>query len=218
MGIQESYNTWSSTYDTDRNLTRDLDESALRDAFIGGLNSPATPDRPAGALTLEIGCGTGKNTGFLAQVSGRVLALDFSQGMLSAARKKVTAANVAFCQADLTRPWPARDASVDRIACDLVLEHIADLSQIFGEAARCLLPGGSFYVSELHPFRQYQGAKARYEDGAGRFEIQAYVHHVSDFLRAARAAGLALADLRELWHAEDENKPPRLITLLFTKA
>lgn len=77
---------------------------------------------------------------------------------------------------------------------------------------------GCRHVSELHSFRQYQGAKAGYEEGAGRFEIQAYVHHVSDFLHAARAAGLALADLRELWRLEDENKPPRLITLLFTKA
>jgi malonyl-CoA O-methyltransferase len=37
-------------------------------------------------LLIELGCGTGKNTAFYAQIAARVIALDFSIGMLANAR------------------------------------------------------------------------------------------------------------------------------------
>jgi len=67
---------------------------------------------------------------------------------------------VTFAVADLTQPWPCEDQSIDLISCNLVLEHISDLSFIFAEGLRVLRDGGRFFVSELHPFRQYQGTQA----------------------------------------------------------
>lgn len=207
MGIRQAYDRWATTYDTDLNLTRDLDGLVMRQVL-----KDLDCDR-----ALEIGCGTGKNTPFLAQISRHVLALDFSPGMLRRAREGVRLDSVTLARADLTRPWPCRDRSVDLVACDLVLEHIEDLTFVFSEAARSLVEGGRFFVCELHPYWQYQGAQATFRRGEEKIEIPAFVHHISSYLDAAHLAGLALKRLQEWWHPEDRNRQPRLVSLVFEK-
>lgn len=108
--------------------------------------------------------------------------------------------------------------SADLIVCNLVLEHIGDLSFVFAEAARVLVPGGRFFVCELHPFRQYQGAQAGFDHDQTTTEVQAFVHHLSDFIHAAEASGLVLEQFREWWHEEDQDKPPRLASFMFRKS
>src|SRR5215207_3632949 len=128
MNIQKAYDEWSDSYDADSNLTRDLDQQVTRETLSGlHFNS-----------ILEIGCGTGKNTVFLAQIGDSVHALDFSQGMIEKAREKVRAPNVRFLMADISRRWPGNDGEFDLVVCNLVLEHIRDLAFIFSEAARVL--------------------------------------------------------------------------------
>jgi malonyl-CoA O-methyltransferase len=207
MSIQDSYNEWSEIYDFNENLTRDLDEKVTRES-LGNLRFRSI---------LEIGCGTGKNTIFLARLGEQVHALDFSQGMIEKARAKASAENVRFALADLTQVWNCASAAYDLVVCNLVLEHIQDLSHIFSEAARVLERGGKFFVNELHPFRQYQGTKARFERADSTVEVEAFVHHISDFTNAASANGLKLATLNEYWHEADRGKPPRLISFLFEK-
>ena len=52
----------------------------------------------------------------------------------------------------------------------------------------------------------------------GEMEVQAFVHHLSDFARAARASGLALASFDEAWHDEDDPAgPPRLAAFAFRR-
>ena len=75
MNIQNAYNEWSDSYDTDNNLTRDLDQQVTREVLAN----------QHFISTLEIGCGTGKNTAFLAQIGEIVHAVDFSQGMIGKA-------------------------------------------------------------------------------------------------------------------------------------
>ena len=166
---------------------------------------------------LEIGCGTGKNTSLLAQIGQHVLALDFSEGMIERARKKLALDNVTFAVADITQPWPCRSQSVDLIACNLVLEHVQDLSFIFAEGFRVLVDGGHFAISELHPFRQYQGTKANFQRDQETTEIQSIVHQISDFIGGASDHGLLLESMREWWHKEDQNKPPRIVSFVFQK-
>ncbi len=208
MDVQQAYNAWSATYDDDENLTRDLDGTITR-KLLGG--------RRYGAI-LEIGCGTGKNTPLLAKIGDAVTAVDFSAGMITQAKSKITAPNVTFQVADITQPWPTAEAAFGLITCNLILEHVADLGFIFAESQRALAAGGQLFISELHPFKQYQGSKARFQNGEETTFIPAYVHHVSDFLGAAQAQGFKLRALNEWWHRQDEGKVPRLITFLFEKA
>jgi malonyl-CoA O-methyltransferase len=78
--------------------------------------------------------------------------------------------------------------------------------------------GGKFLINELHPFRQYEGKKARFDKGEDVTEIPAFVHHISEFVNAASTNGLKLAKLDERWHAEDKSKPPRIISFLFERS
>ena len=207
MTIQDAYNQWSDIYDTDSNLTRDLDARITRDSLANQHFDSI----------LELGCGTGKNTVFLAQIGTRVHALDFSQGMIRKAKEKVNTENVRFEMADLTKRWTCEDNAYDLITCNLVLEHIKDISHIFTEAARTFRLGGKFLINELHPFRQYTGSKARFESGNKTVEVEAFIHHVSDFINMASNNGLMLIKFNEYWHEEDEGKPPRLVSFIFEK-
>lgn len=205
MDIQNAYNEWAGTYDADENLTRDLDQvvtrNALKDAHVDSV--------------LEIGCGTGKNTVFLTQIGTTVRAVDFSRGMIEKANEKVQAENVRFSMMDITQPWDFENQSFDLIVCNLVLEHIRDLSFVFSEAARTLRPTGHFFVNELHPFRQYDGKRARFYRNEQKIEVDAFIHNISDFSNAASDNGLFLVKLNEYWHEADQNKLPRIISLLF---
>jgi len=207
MNIQNAYNEWAEIYDSNTNLTRDLDQKVTRDV-LGGQKFNSI---------LEIGCGTGKNTVFLAQIGLRVQALDFSEAMIEKAREKVKADNVHFSRADITNKWPCDGEGFDLIVCNLVLEHIKDLSYPFAEATRCLQENGRFLVNELHPSKQYKGTKARFEKGSETVEVEAFVHHISEFIQAATTSGLNLMSLNEYWHEDDKDKPPRIISFIFEK-
>jgi len=208
MNIQDSYNEWAEIYDSNENLTRDLDEKVTRETLSNFRFKSI----------LEIGCGTGKNTVFLAQLGEKVHALDFSQGMIEKAKEKVKAGNVRFEMADLTQRWNCANAAYDLVVCNLVLEHIRDLDHIFSEAARALESKGRFFVNELHPFRQYRGTKARFErNETTTVEVDAFIHHISDFTKAASANSLKMVRFNEYWHEADAGKPPRLVSFLFEK-
>lgn len=207
MEVQKAYDLWSASYDADHNLTRDLDHTVMVQMLAG---------RPFASI-LEVGCGTGKNTGLLAEIGEAVTAVDFSPGMLAQAKTKITAPNVTFQVADITQPWPTPAAAFDLLTFNLILEHIEDLDFVMGQASRALKAGGLLFICELHPFKQYRGSQARFTQNEQTSFIPSFVHHTSDFLQAARQHSFSLQDLNEWWHPNDEGKPPRLISFLFQK-
>jgi ubiquinone/menaquinone biosynthesis C-methylase UbiE len=208
MNVLEAYAEWAHTYDDDRNLTRDLDEQVMRQTFSHAKYK----------AILEIGCGTGKNTALLAEIAESVQAIDFTEAMIERARRRSRSDNVNFIIGDITKPWPVPDSSINLISCNLVLEHIENLSSVFAEAARVLATDGLFFVSELHPFRQYRGTQASFQRNKETHTIDAFVHDITDFIGAARNNKLTLETIREWRHEEDHDKPPRLISFLFKKA
>ena len=207
VNTQQAYDRWAATYDEDRNLTRDLDQYVTRQSLAAWRCQ----------TLLELGCGTGKNTSFLAGLSQRVLALDFSPGMLRQARRKRLWDNVAFVAADITRPWPCAARVADWVTANLVLEHVEDLAFVFGEARRVLRRDGRFFISELHPARQILGARARFQQAEETVEIPAFVHSVADFLVAAEGQGLVCEHTQAWRQAEDANILPRLVSFIFQK-
>jgi malonyl-CoA O-methyltransferase len=207
MSVQAAYDNWSTTYDADQNLTRDLAQIVTKEILM----------RKRCKSVFEIGCGTGKNTLLLSQIAQTVYAVDFSTAMIEKAKEKVNSVNVTFITADITNQWICSNESIDLITCNLVLEHIKDLSKIFSEASRVLVPGGYFFICELHPFRQYRGTKANFQRNQEVIEIPAFIHHLSDFFQAAKNYGFRLEDFNEWWHEQDQNKPPRLVSFLFKK-
>lgn len=207
MSVQKAYDLWSASYDADHNPTRDLDRTVMAQT-LGG--------QQFGSI-LEVGCGTGKNTKFLAQIGEQVTAVDFSPGMLAQAKAKISAANVKFQEADITQPWPAPAASFDLVTFNLILEHIEELNFVMKQASQTLAANGRLFICELHPFKQYRGSQARFTQNDEVNFVPAFTHHTSDYLKAAQNCGLKLSELQEWWHEDDVGKPPRLISFMFHK-
>jgi ubiquinone/menaquinone biosynthesis C-methylase UbiE len=207
MNVQQAYNAWSASYDTVENKTRDLEARALRETV--------KPEAPLDIL--EIGCGTGKNTAYLQTKAKHLIGADFSAEMLEKAKSKITAENVEFRQLDLRQPWNFAENSFDLITCSLALEHIENIDFVFAQARRVLRGGGKFYFGELHPFKQYLGTKARFETGAGVFELECFVHHVSEFFAAAKNNNFAAIEIGEWFDNDDKSQIPRLLTMVLRK-
>lgn len=205
MNTQQAYNHWAQSYDSDDNKTRDLE-------LVAGQQVLASVDF---SQVLEIGCGTGKNTAWLAPKAGMLTAVDFSEEMMKLAHQKVTAPNVQFRQADITRPWCFDPASL--VTCSLVLEHIEDIDFVFTQAANTLQQGGLFYVCELHPYKQLQGSQARFEREGELVRIEYFIHHISEFFAAGQKSGLQCLRLDEWFDAGDRTTLPRLVSFLFEK-
>jgi ubiquinone/menaquinone biosynthesis C-methylase UbiE len=163
---------------------------------------------------LEIGCGTGKNSEWLVTQAEQVTAVDFSEEMLNKAKAKVTSPNINFVHADISKEWSFTNETFDLVTFSLVLEHIEDLDFIFREAKKKITNGGYLYVGELHPFKQYSGSLARFDNYNERVELQCFVHHISEFADAALNNGFSLTALKE-WFDEDNQSLPRILTLLF---
>ncbi len=203
MQTQDAYNNWAATYDSVVNKTRDLESKAIRsvlsDSFFGKV--------------LEIGCGTGKNTVWLAEKSRELMSVDFSDKMMNLAKQKISNTKVDFKQADITDSWSFGKA--DLIVSSLVLEHIEDISFIFQQAAKTVEPNGKFYICELHPYKQIEGVRARFEKDGTMYFLEYFVHHISDFLNAAKQNGFVCDDLQEWFDDENRKEIPRLVSYLF---
>lgn len=207
MSIQQAYDQWAEQYDSNHNLTRDLEAAALREVL-----APFPFDS-----ILEIGCGTGKNSVWLAEKTKQLTSVDLSEEMLARAKEKVTASHVTFIRADILQPWAFATESADLVSFSLVLEHIKDLDHIFSETARVVKPGGYVYIGELHPFKQYAGSKARFETEEGLQVVECYTHHISEFVDTAGKYGLKLEILKEYFDEGLEKGIPRLLVLLLKK-
>ncbi len=207
MDTQQAYNLWASQYDNNQNKTRDLEGEALKQTlssfYFGNV--------------LEIGCGTGKNTEWLITKAKHVTAVDLSEEMLARAKVKVNSEQVEFIQADINQTWMFANQTFDLATCSLVLEHIENLEAVFQKVFAVLKPNGYCYVGELHPFKQYLGTKARFDTEAGRQIVDCYTHNISDFVKSAEAAGLALATLNEHFDDNSQAAIPRILTMVFTK-
>ena len=207
MSIENAYNIWARQYDTNVYRTRDLDKRCT----IETLNNLVFKN------VLELGSGTGKNTEWLLNKAERIIGLDFSQEMLNKAKEKISDKRVTFKKVDLTKDWKTENNFADLITSSLTLEHIKNLDHIFFQANQKLKKNGLFFISELHPFKQYLGSKAQYETENGTKELEVYVHHISEYIDDAKNNGFQLIELKEWFDKNSKNGIPRLISLLFKK-
>ena len=94
------------------------------------------------SLILDVGCGDGAHT--LAFLRGRrVLGLEGYRPACAAAQ----ASGLKVLQADLERPWPLGEGSVQVISANQVIEHLANTDQFAEECFRVLRPGGTAVIS-----------------------------------------------------------------------
>ena len=91
MSTRKLYDQWSSTYDVVENKTRDLEKQACQ-----SLLADITADS-----IIELGCGTGKNTVWLAEKATHLTCIDVSEEMMAKAKIKIKSTNQSSCIAFL---------------------------------------------------------------------------------------------------------------------
>jgi carbamoyltransferase len=106
---------------------------------------------PYGAKVLEVGCGTGQLSNFLAMARRSVLGVDLCLNSLRLAngfRSEQGLDNVAFAQMNLFRPG-LKDGFFDYVITNGVLHSTHDCRQAYLRVARLVRPGG-YYVVGLY--------------------------------------------------------------------
>jgi len=105
----------------------------------------------------------------------------------------------------------------DLVTFSLVLGHIWDLQPVFEIAFEALRPGGKVYIGELHPFKQYNGSKAKVIDEEGEQIVTCFNHHVFDFTTLSKNIGFDIELIKEYFDEDDRQTLPRILTIVLKK-
>ncbi len=128
--------------------------SAASLASLGCGNPVAVAELHEGETVLDLGSGGGIDVLLSAKRVGRngyAYGLDMTDEMLKLARKNAAeagATNVEFMKGTIER-IPLRDASVDVVISNCVVNLAADKSAVFGEIARVLRPAGRIGITDI---------------------------------------------------------------------
>jgi 2-polyprenyl-3-methyl-5-hydroxy-6-metoxy-1,4-benzoquinol methylase len=113
---------------------------AARSEFVRALDEAISGD----ALVLEMGCGTGQLSLFLASADRSIVGADLARPSLELARDAAVrfgVRGVRFVETDLHAPGLRRDA-FDVVICSGVLHHTPDPAASFAAVAQLARPGG----------------------------------------------------------------------------
>jgi demethylmenaquinone methyltransferase / 2-methoxy-6-polyprenyl-1,4-benzoquinol methylase len=100
----------------------------------------------AGERILDVAAGTGTSSAALARTGARVVAVDFSPGMIAEGRKRHP--GIEFIEADATR-LPFGDDEFDAVSISFGLRNVEEPRVALAEMYRVLKPGGRVVVCEF---------------------------------------------------------------------
>jgi len=139
------YDRWSKKYDEGKSESQLRDDEMLAQPIFDATQHIPEP------FILDFATGTGRLSYALMNrpdFSGRIVALDLSQGMLEQAASKLTGHldRVEFLRHQ-SLPLPFPDSSFDVVCALEVLELFPNMEEPLAEFARVLRPGGVFLSS-----------------------------------------------------------------------
>ncbi|MCD6377325.1 MAG: methyltransferase domain-containing protein [Planctomycetes bacterium] len=139
-----------------------------------------------GQDVLEVGCGTGQITGWLSSVvaPGEVVAIDFSQKMLSRAREKGIKAKFVHLDICCDKPEGVFDVAL----CFHSFPHFRDKESALKNISASLKPAGSLIVLHLASSEQINS----FHKGVGDAVGEDFLPQQDDWDRLLSVAGLEL--------------------------
>lgn len=122
-------------------------ESRLRNPWVGARLRERSR---AGARVLDVGCGAGFLSNYLARQGFEVTGLDASKESLTVAARHDETGRVVYQVGDALA-LPHANESFDAVCAMDFLEHVEDPASVVRECARVLRPGGLFF---FHTFNR----------------------------------------------------------------
>jgi ubiquinone/menaquinone biosynthesis C-methylase UbiE len=163
---------------------------------------------PADLVAGDLGCGTGVVTAELARYAGRVIAVDESESMLSAARRRLSGAANVELRTGALESLPVTDGELDAAVLSLVLHYVPEPPLALAEVHRALRPGGRVVVVDMvaHGRGEYREQMGHVWQGFEELQVRGW-------LERAGFCGIR-------WHAlpaEPHAKGPLLFAAAATK-
>jgi ubiquinone/menaquinone biosynthesis C-methylase UbiE len=190
---REGYARWAASYDEPGNQLLDIEQPIVREIL---------DSLPVG-VALDVACGTGRHTAYLASLGHKVIGVDTSPEMLALARETVP--DGEFYEADL-HDLPLTDNSVDLVVCAIALAHVSDLEWALTEFVRVLRPNGHLVISDSRGLIGDIGLPLVKIGPDGKFGyMPTYARLASDYLAAALPLGL------QVRRCEEPRRPSPLV-------
>jgi SAM-dependent methyltransferase len=127
---------------------------------------------------LELGCGAGQNSIFLAKQGAQCVALDISEQQLAHGRKLAKKEKVEVDFRCVSMDSPGDLGTFDLIHSTYALPFSADPAKVIADSAAMLKPGGTFLLTTGHPL--YAGEWLDIGDGEDGLFIPDYFHPEPD--------------------------------------
>jgi SAM-dependent methyltransferase len=176
----EAFDRFTTAEDS---FSDNIERPAL-ERLIGDLNL-------TGARALDLGCGSGTYSSWLAERGARVVGVDLSSTMVSLAKARAQerGMEIELCVADISKPLPFDKAQFDFVFTATALHYVKDIEAAIKEAERVMKPGARFVASVLHPL------------STSRFPVE----------RPGEPLALEAWDTRRGWQSQYFGSPTRAI-------
>jgi cytosine/adenosine deaminase-related metal-dependent hydrolase/SAM-dependent methyltransferase len=187
LSPRDGYRLVSSVYDLEPNPIISLEQR-----FLEQLLPPVN-----GLDVVDLGCGTGRWLAKFAEKAPRSLVgMDFSAEMLAQAKLRLgTSANLVLADCS-NLPFPRSSANI--IVCSFLMSYLPDLDTFAHQIRRLLRPGGSIFLSDLHPATSASLGWRRGFNVDGSFiGIATHLRPVKDVLRSFETLGIDVKALFE---------------------
>jgi ArsR family transcriptional regulator len=125
----------------------------------------------------DLGCGTGAVSAELAPYAGRVIAVDESKAMLSAARRRLHDHDNVELRSGALEALPIDDGELDAAVMSLVLHYVPEPVAALSEARRALKPGARVIVVDMmaHGRAEYREEMGHVWQGFAEEQMRAWL-------------------------------------------
>lgn len=172
-----------------------------------------------GKYILDLGCGEGGYSRALAQKGAAVTSADCSVAMIDYAKKKAQeeGLTISHCVVNATELNNLSENHYDIVLCSMMLMDVEKLDRTLQEIHRVLKPGGTVFISILHPC--FKGKETKWIKDSGSIEVLVSDYHnpkewvgeikginapilyrhrtLSDYVKAFVKSGFHIIDMNE---------------------